>query len=107
MYTAGMYRRSSAVAFLLAWAVIAVTILITAGASVQHHHLCLDDAEDNCCSPTCDFCLCCHHGPVMALFDMSIHLQLSPLGDMACSIATPLPTPEPRDILHVPRRYEF
>ena len=105
VYTADMYRRSSAGAFLLVWAVIAVTTLITAGAIVEHHDLCFGDAEDDCCSPTCEFCLCCHHGPAMALFDMSIQPQLSPLGDTACSIAIRLLSPEPREILHVPRRY--
>lgn len=64
---------------------------------------CPDDDSDGQCAPMCSDCTCCAHPPLMTIAsEMKLSLTMTGSNSPELKLTLPL-SPEPDDILHVPK----
>jgi hypothetical protein len=63
---------------------------------------CPDELDETRCLERCPLCSCCSHLPQARVEPTSERPGLDPGGSVSAQLVA-LPSPDPRDILHVPR----
>lgn len=88
----------------LVWLLVLAFVLPLAGLAGECDD-CLGGAEPGCCPPSCSLCVCCAHGQTVLAGGTGMERApgiSSPSGGL---IEGALPSPDPRDVFHVPKPF--